>query len=213
VSAARTCACRGSSSLSALTDAVAALERGELVVFPTEGLYGIGCDAGSARAVDHLVAVRGRDEGKPLLVLVRDVAMARTLVTAMPPAAERLARRFWPGPLTLVLPARAGLPAPLTAGTGTIGLRVPGHPVTNEMLVTLGRPVTAPSANPPGSEPPRTCAAARAYFGDRVATYVDGGTLSGTPSTVAALEGNACRVLRAGAIDEAALRAALEGSN
>ncbi|MFN8545961.1 MAG: Sua5/YciO/YrdC/YwlC family protein, partial [Candidatus Binatia bacterium] len=128
-SRARTSGCRGSSSLSAPIDAAAAaLARGELVVFPTESLYGLGADARSPAAVDRLVAVRGRDPGRPILVLVRDLRMAVTLTTVLAPAVERLAARFWPGPLTLVLPARPGLPAPLTAGTGTIGVRVPGHP-------------------------------------------------------------------------------------
>lgn len=181
------------------------------MVFPTEGLYGIGCDAQSAEAVDRLVAVRGREDGKPILVLVADLVMARTLVMMVPATAERLAERFWPGPLTLVLPARADLPAPLTAATGTIGVRAPGHPMAAAMVAAFGRPVTAPSANPPGCAPPRTCAAAEAYFGDRVAVYLDAGTLSGAPSTVAAVAAGQVRILRRGAISEAALRAAAAG--
>lgn len=137
--------------------------------------------------------------------------MAETLAADVPPEARALATRFWPGPLTLVLPARPGLPAPLTAGTGTIGVRVPGHPVAGALVEALGGPVTAPSANPPGAPPPRTVAAARAYFGDRVDVYVDAGELPGGGSTVAAVEGGALRVLRAGAVSEAALRAALGG--
>lgn len=182
-------------------------------MFPTEGLYGIGCDALSPTAVARLVAVRGRDGDKPLLVLVSDLTMARTLVATMPAPAEGLARRFWPGPLTLVLPAREGLPPALTAGSGTIGVRAPGHPVAAALVGAFGRPVTAPSANPPGAEPPRTVGAARGYFGDRVAVYLDGGALPGTPSTVAAVDAAGVRVLRAGAIPDAALITALEGEN
>ena len=180
------------------------------MVFPTETVYGLGADACSAAAVEALVEVRGRDEGKPILVLVSDLGMATRVVREVPPAAHRLAARFWPGPLTLVLPARAGLPAALTAGTGTIGVRVPGHAVARALVAGLDGPLTAPSANPPGATPPRSLTAARAYFGTRVATYVDGGELPGGASTVAAIDGDQVRVLRAGPVDEAALRAALE---
>jgi len=153
--------------------------------------------------------VRGREEGKPILVLVSDLTMAETVAAEIPPAARRLAGRFWPGPLTLVLPARAGLPPALTAGSGTIGVRVPGHAVAAALVRGLGRPLTAPSANPPGAEPPRRVEEARVYFGDRVAVYVDGGDLPGGASTVAAVEGWRVRVLRPGPVPEAALRAAL----
>jgi L-threonylcarbamoyladenylate synthase len=154
--------------------------------------------------------VRGREAGKPILVLVRDLAMAATVAAEVPEAARRLAGRFWPGPLTLVLPARDGLPAPLTAGTGTIGVRAPGHPVAAALVAGLGGPVTAPSANRPGAAPPRRLAEARASFGERVDVYLDGGELPGGASTVAAAGRDGVRVLRAGSIPEAALRAALE---
>jgi len=137
--------------------------------------------------------------------------MAETVAAEIPDAARRLARRFWPGPLTLVLPAREGLPVPLTAGTGTIGVRVPGHATAAGLVAGLGAPVTAPSANPPGAEHARRIDDARAYFGERVAVYVEGGELPGGASTVAAVEGGRVRVLRHGAVPEAALHAALEG--
>jgi L-threonylcarbamoyladenylate synthase len=180
------------------------------VVFPTETVYGIGADACSATAVERLVRVRGREEGKPILVLVRDVEMAEATVAAeVPAAARRLAARFWPGPLTLVVAARAGLPAALTAGGGTIGVRAPGHPLARALVAGLGRPVTAPSANPPGQAAPRRLEEARAHFGTRVAVYLDGGALPGGASTVATVEGGTVRVLRPGPIAEASLRAAL----
>ena len=188
-----------------------ALARGKLVVFPTETLYGLGADARSELAVERLVAVRGREAGKPILVLVRDVAMAETVAAEVPEGARRLAARFWPGPLTLVLRARPGLSAALTAGSGTIGVRAPGHPTAAAIVDGLGGPVTAPSANPPGAAPPRRLDEARAYFGDRVDVYVDGGELPGGGSTVASVEGDEVRVLRAGVVSEAALRAALGG--
>ena len=191
---------------------MAALAAGRLVVFPTESFYGFGADATSAAAVERLVAVRGREPGKPILVLTCDLAMAASIVRAVPESARRLAARFWPGPLTLVLPARDDLPAPLTAGTGTIGVRVPGHPVARALVEALGRPVTAPSANPPGAPPPRTLADARAYFGDDVAVYVDGGVLPGGASTVAAVDDDGVRVLREGPVSRRDLDAALGGA-
>src|SRR6185295_12069057 len=121
-------------------DAVAALAAGRLVVFPTESVYGLGADARSAEAVERLVSVRGRDPGKPVLVLVEDLAMAGDVVRDVPDAARKLAARFWPGPLTLVLPARDGLPDALTAGTGTIGVRVPGHSVARALVAGFGGP-------------------------------------------------------------------------
>jgi len=174
-------------------------------------VYGIGADARSLTAVERLVRVRGREEGKPILVLVKDLEMAATVVAEVPAVARRLASHFWPGPLTLVLPARDGLPPPLTAGGSTIGVRVSGHPAAAELVAALGAPVTAPSANPPGATPPRRLADARAYFGDAIDAWVDGGALAGGASTVAAAEGDRVRVLRHGPVSEAALRAALEG--
>ncbi len=189
--------------------AVAALAAGRLVVFPTESVYGLGADARSVDAVDRLVTVRGRDPGKPILVLVRDLAMAATVTTDVSEAARRLATRFWPGPLTLVLPARDDLPPPLTAGTGTIGVRVSSHPMAAALVAGLGGPVTAPSANPPGATPPSDIASARAYFGEAVDAYVDAGDLHGGASTVAVVEGDRVRVLRPGPVTEAALQQAL----
>jgi L-threonylcarbamoyladenylate synthase len=196
--------------MDALDAAVDALAHGQLVVFPTESVYGLGADATSPGAVERLVAVRGRDPGKPILVVAGDLAMVTEVARAMPPAARRLAERLWPGPLTLVLPARDDLPAPLTAGTGTIGVRVPAHPTARALAGALGRPVTAPSANPPGLEPAHTTADARAYFGDRVAAYLDGGRLDGAASTVVAVDGGAVRIVRAGPIDASTIRAIAE---
>jgi len=190
--------------------AVAALRRGQLAVFPTESVYGIGADARSAAAVDRLVAVRGREDGKAILVLVQDLAMAESLVAVIPPLALRLARRFWPGPLTIVLPAKAGVAAPLTAGTGTIGVRCPGHALAAALVASFGAPITAPSANPPGQPPPRRLADAQQYFGNAIAAYVDGGDLPGGASTVATIDHDRVRVLRPGPITEGAIRHALD---
>jgi L-threonylcarbamoyladenylate synthase len=178
-------------------------------VFPTESVYGIGADATSAAAVDRLVAVRGREEGKPILVVAADAAQVMQVAAHLSDPARRLAR-LWPAALTLVVPARADVPAPLTAGTGTIGVRVPALAAARDLARRLGRPVAAPSANPPGAEPARTVAAARAYFGDAVAAYVDGGTLAGGVSTVVAFDGARVQIVRSGLVDEATIRRTLE---
>jgi len=191
-------------------EAARVLARDGLVVFPTESVYGIGADARSATAVARLVAVRGREPGKPILVLVSDPSMVERVASEIPPAARRLMARLWPGPLTIVLPARPGLPEPLTAGTGTIGVRLPGHATARALVAALGRPLTAPSANPAGRAPATTIDDAVAYFGDRVDAYVDGGTLAGGASTVVAVDGEAVRVVRQGLVDPATIRAVLE---
>ena len=196
--------------MGAVDEAAAALGRGGLVVFPTESVYGLGADAASAAAVERLVAVRGREEGKPILVLASDLGMVTQVVRDVPPLARRLADRLWPGALTLVLPARDGLPAALTAGSGTIGVRVPDHATARALVAALGRPVTAPSANPPGDAPAETIEQARAYFGAQIDAYVDGGRCHGAPSTVVKIDGNAFTVLREGRIDAASIRRAAE---
>jgi L-threonylcarbamoyladenylate synthase len=194
----------------AVDEAAAALGRGGLVVFPTESVYGLGADAASPEAVERLVAVRGREEGKPILVLASDLDMVTQVAREVPRLARRLAERLWPGALTLVLPARDGLPAALTAGSGTIGVRVPDHVTARALVAALGRPVTAPSANPPGAAPAETIEQARAYFEAQVDAYVDGGRCDGAPSTVVKIDGAAFTVLREGRIDAASIRRAAE---
>lgn len=196
--------------MDALDRAVATLAAGGLVVFPTESVYGLGTDATSASAVEGLVATRGREAGKPILVLASDLDMVSAVVTDVAADVRRAAERLWPGAVTFVLPARDGLPAPLTAGTGTIGVRVPADATARELVARLGRPVTAPSANPPGLAPAETVAVARRYFGDAVGVYLDDGVRAGAPSTVVAVEGGRVRVVRAGRVDEATIRRAME---
>jgi L-threonylcarbamoyladenylate synthase len=182
-----------------LETAAQALRRGHVVVYPTETLYGLGADATSAAAVDRLLRLKGGREGKPISVLVADRAMAER-VGELSPLAARLAAHFWPGPLTLVVRARADLPAAITAGTGTVALRVSSHPVAACLVAALGRPLTTPSANPSDQPPPRDIATARRYFGGAVACYLDGGTLPGGASTLVETTGGHARILRAGAI-------------
>ncbi len=162
--------------------------------------------------MQRLVSVRGREEGKPILVLVDDVEMVERVATGWSRGARRLAECFWPGPLTLVLPARTDLPAPIAAGTKTVGVRVSSHPLAAALVRNFAGPVTAPSANPPAAEPPTTIRLAQSYFGASVSEYLDGGELRGGGSTVVAVEENRLRILRPGVLSEAELRVALENA-
>jgi len=189
-------------------DAIAALERGGIVVYPTETFYGLGARALDARAVTAVAALKGRDADKPIAVIVSEVSEVPRVVARIPAPARLLIERCWPGPLTLVLPARADLPPQLTAGTGTIGVRVSSHPVARALAA--GGPLTATSANPGGMPPARDVATARGYFGDRVGAYVDRGALTGeVGSTVLVVGDDSARVVRAGAIAVEALRQVL----
>jgi len=184
------------------------LAGGGLVVYPTETLYGLGADATNAAAVDRLVAVKGREAGKPIAVLVADRTMAAAVVSGLSPTAAVLMDHFWPGPLTIVLDANPALPAPLSAGTGTIGVRVSGHPVAAALVRELGRPVTSPSANPAGWHPPVRVDEAVAYFHDRVDCYLDGGQVPGEPASTVVDARATVRILRAGAVPAEAIYAA-----
>ena len=188
-------------SREALEQGAAIVRRGGLVAFPTESFYGLGASALDPEALARVFAVKGRSESRPLLVLVDSVAMAETLVVDVPAGARELMARHWPGPLTIVLKAAPGVPEKLTAGTGTLGMRVPGHPVARGLVRTAGIPVTAPSANPSGSDPPTTAEEVRRYFERDLDLILDGGsTAGGTGSTVADCTTWPPRVLRAGPV-------------
>ena len=184
----------------ALAGAAAVLRGGGLVAFPTETFYGLGAAADDPAAVRRVFRVKGRDEGKPLLVLVDSMAMAERVAEVTARGRELMARH-WPGALTLVMRARPGLAAEVTAGTGTIGVRLSPHPVARGLVRALGSPVTAPSANRAGAPPPTTAASVRAAFAGAVDLVLDGGpTAGGPPSTVVDVTSGAPRVLRQGAV-------------
>jgi L-threonylcarbamoyladenylate synthase len=181
--------------------AAATLERGGLVVFPTETFYGLGAAGLDARAVGRLLAAKERPDDKPILLLVDSVDMAEAVALEIGPGARALMARHWPGPITLVLRARTGVPVGVTAGTGTVGLRLSPHPVARGLVRALGAPVTAPSANRTGAPPPTTAAGALDQLDGRVDLVLDGGpTPGGPPSTVLDVTVEPPRVLRAGAV-------------
>jgi L-threonylcarbamoyladenylate synthase len=184
---------------SVLDEAAAALRGGGVVAFPTETFYGLGVAALDPAAVRRVLALKGRAPGKPVLVLVDSVAMAET-IAVIPPLARAFMDRHWPGALTLVLPARRAVPTEVTAGTGTVGVRLSPHLVATGLVAALGAPVTAPSANPEGAAPPRT-AAVLAYFPAGLDLVLDGGaTRGGEPSTVVDMTADPPWIVRQGAV-------------
>lgn len=177
------------------------LEHGGLAALPTETVYGLAADAANETAVERLYQVKGRPEAKPLSLLVSGPEALDANCAPVPEGARALARRFWPGPLTLVLPSRK-LEAPaVRAGGETLGLRCPDHPLTLEVLQRLGRPVAAPSANRSGEPSPKTAQAVLDVFDGRIDAVLDGGPCElGRESTVLDMSAAPYRILRQGAL-------------
>ncbi|QYZ68975.1 L-threonylcarbamoyladenylate synthase [Neotabrizicola shimadae] len=186
------------------------LQAGGLVALPTETVYGLAGDARSDLAVARIFEAKGRPRFNPLIVHVPDVAAAEA-VAVLDDRARRLAAAFWPGPLTMVLPVRAeaGLSALVTAGLGSVAVRVPAHPLAQALLRALGGPLAAPSANPSGKVSPTTAAHVVEGLSGRIAAVLDGGPCAvGVESTILGLTGAAV-LLRPGGVPVEALEAVL----
>jgi L-threonylcarbamoyladenylate synthase len=186
-----------------LREAASAVRRGELVVLPTDTVYGLGCDAFSAAAVRSLLAAKHRGPDLPVPVLVGSWSTIDGLVLGVPATARALLEAFWPGGLSLVLPHAPSLGWDLGHSKGTVMLRMPLHPVALDLLREIG-PMAVSSANISGSPPAASAAEALAQLGESVAVYLDGGP-SGEPvaSTIVDLTGAEPRVLREGAVSVA----------
>ena len=177
------------------------LRGGQVVAFPTETVYGLGADATNPEAVQRIYQAKGRPAYNPLIVHVPDVAAARLLAASWPSAAQVLADRWWPGPLTLVVQKSAVIPDIVTAGRPTVALRVPANPVAQAILRAAGIPLAAPSANLSGMTSASQARHVEKGLGDRIPLIIDGGpTEIGIESTVVDLTGPAPRLLRPGAI-------------
>ena len=190
-----------------IEDAARALRAGELVAFPTETVYGLGGDATDGIAVARIFEAKGRPRFNPLIVHVPSLATARTLA-AFDARAERLAERFWPGPLSLVLPRTARCPVSLLASAGldTLAVRMPAHRLALALLRAAGRPLAAPSANRSGRLSPTSAADVMAELDGRLAGVLDGGRCPiGIESTVLDLCGPSPTILRPGAVSREAL--------
>ena len=190
-----------------LGEAAAAVRRGELVVLPTDTVYGVGADAFNPAAVDRLLAAKGRGRDMPVPVLVSSRAMLDAVVESLPEAGRALVESFWPGPLTVVVRHTGHLAWDLGETRGTVAVRMPDHAVALELIERTG-PLAVSSANRSGNPPATTMLDARLELGAAVAVYLDGGaTSAAVPSSIVDLTGEHPRLLRAGALDAVALRA------
>jgi L-threonylcarbamoyladenylate synthase len=179
-----------------------------LVAFPTETVYGIGADATSADAVAKIFAAKGRPATNPLIVHVADVGVAKRYTTRWTDAAQALAGRFWPGPLTLVLPKGEAIAGNVTGGGPTVGLRAPDHPLALELLRAFDGPVAAPSANRSNAVSPTTARHVRDELGDAVDLILDGGPCAvGIESTVLDLCRATPAILRPGGVSREQIEA------
>ena len=184
------------------------LRAGRLVAFPTETVYGLGANALDAEAVGRIYTVKGRPGTSPIIVHVSSMEMARTLVATWPQSAERLSRRFWPGPLTLVLEKQAAIPGIVTANLSTVGVRMPAHPVALALIRAAGVPVAAPSANRFTELSPTTAEHVRRSLGGAVDLILDGGPCEvGIESTVLSLAEPTPMLLRPGGVSRTELEA------
>jgi L-threonylcarbamoyladenylate synthase len=177
------------------------IRAGGLVVFPTETVYGLGANTLDATAVRKIFALKGRPATSPLIVHVASIEQGRELAAEWPEEAERLAREYWPGPLTIVVKKRSVVPDEVTAGLPTVGLRMPRHPIALELLRIAGVPIAAPSANRFTQLSPTTAEHVREAFGNETPFLLDGGPCEvGLESTVVAVTTEGLEVLRPGMI-------------
>ena len=191
-----------------VSEAAELIRRGEIVGMPTETVYGLGGDAGNPDAVRAIFAAKGRPADNPLIVHIADFADWAPLVTEIPPLAKALAERFWPGPLTMILPRTDRVPEITAGGLDTVGVRFPAHPVAQALIRQSGVPIAAPSGNRSGSPSPTNAAHMLADMDGRIPAIIDGGScLCGVESTVISFDdAGTVRVLRPGFVTPEQLR-------
>ncbi|HEY7743327.1 MAG TPA: L-threonylcarbamoyladenylate synthase [Burkholderiales bacterium] len=195
---------------SELSRAVAVLRAGGLVAFPTETVYGLGADAGNPAAVRRIFEAKGRPAAHPVIVHLADAVQLANWAREVPEAARRLARKFWPGPLTVILRRASGVSDVVTGGQDTVALRVPAHPLAQQLLARFGGGIAAPSANRHGRVSATTAEHVRREFGAAVDCVLDGGEARiGIESTIVDLSGGHPALLRPGWITAAEIEQAL----
>jgi L-threonylcarbamoyladenylate synthase len=185
----------------ALRQAPETIARGGVIAFRTDTFYGLGADPFNRDAVQKIKQLKGREDHKPILIVISDRAMADRFIAGPTPAFELLARVFWPGPLTLIGRAVTQLTDEITAGTQTVGVRLPGDEKVRALIEACGGALTATSANPSQHMPARTAEEVLGYFGEAIDLIVDGGAVvTDQPSTVVDVCGEEPRLIREGAI-------------
>ena len=183
-----------------LTRIAATIARGGIIAFRTDTFYGLGADPFNVGALQRIKQLKGRDANKPILVVISDLDQIGRFISERSRTFDLLAERFWPGALTLIGAAANAVPDEVTAGTGTIGLRLPDDDKVRGLVRACGRALTATSANPSGSDPARTAAEVESYFGVTVDLIVDGGEArADLPSTVVDAGGSETKLIREGA--------------
>jgi len=186
--------------------AVAALEAGQVAALPTETFYGLAADSANPAALREVNRLKQKDDDSPILLLMSERAQVSTVADTVPAHFDELAQLFWPGPLTLVIPASSSLPREIAGGRGTVAVRVPGLALPRRLARDLGRPITGVSANLQGESPCRTAADVAAVFDKGIDVILDGGpTQGGAPSTILDLTGEKPRVLREGILPSVSL--------
>lgn len=186
-----------------LVGAAELIRQGELVAVPTETVYGLAGNALDEKAVHEIYRVKGRPEVKPLSVMIPGAEAMEDCCDPVPAQAYALARRFWPGPLTIVLKSKPSVPEIVRAGGDTLGLRCPDHPLTLKALRLAGVPFAAPSANPSGAPSPKTAQEVARYFSGEIAGIIDGGACGiGRESTIIDMSAAPYKILRPGALPE-----------
>jgi L-threonylcarbamoyladenylate synthase len=187
--------------------AVQALRDGDLVAFPTETVYGLGANAQNPAAVRKIFEAKGRPLGHPVIVHLDSPKFLHRWVSEVPAVATRLAERFWPGPMTLVMPRAANVHDIVTGGQDTVAVRVPAHPMAQQLLTAFGGGIAAPSANRFGRLSPTRAEHVRDELGDAMRVVLDGGECQiGLESTIVACQGGQVRLLRPGAVTASQLR-------
>ncbi|HXD32439.1 MAG TPA: L-threonylcarbamoyladenylate synthase [Pyrinomonadaceae bacterium] len=186
------------------------ISRGGIIAFRTDTLYGLGVDPGNEAAVRALVELKGREAGKPILVIVSDASEVDRFIVERSANFDLVTSEFWPGPLTIVGKAIEALPVDLTAGTGTIGVRLPNDEGVRELVRVCGGALTATSANVSGGPPARNAEDVQQQFPSGVDLILDGGDVTvAEPSTVLDLSGELPRLIREGAVSREKLRSTL----
>ena len=201
----------GAPQRDAIEEAATWIRDGGVIAIPTDTLYGIAADPFNPRAVARVFEIKGRDADRALPLVAADLAQVVRDIGSLPHAGQRLATRFWPGPLTLLVTSPPRLAEEVTGGTGRVGVRVPAYAVTRAVCAAVGHPITATSANISGQPPTADPDAVERSLGDRLDYLLDtGGTPGGLPSTIVDVTGGAPRLVRGGAISWEQISACLQ---